>query len=89
MCLAVPGRVLDRFDRYGTPMAHVDVRGARSEVCLVFLPEAGVGDWVLVQLGMAVQCLDEDEAREHLRLLTEFAEASGVAVAGGGEDSGG
>ena len=80
MCLAVPGRVLDRFDRQGTPMAAVDVRGARAEVCLVFLPEVDVGDWVLVQLGTAVQVLAEDEAREHLRLLAEFAEASGVVV---------
>jgi hydrogenase expression/formation protein HypC len=82
MCLAVPGRVVDRFDREGMPMAHVDVRGSCAEVCLVFLPEAGVGDWVLVQLGMAVQCLDEDEAREHLQLLTEFAQASGAGLPG-------
>jgi len=86
MCLAVPGRVLDRFDRSGTPMAHVDVRGARREACLVFLPEADVGDWVLVQLGMAIQVLDGHDAREHLRLLTEFAEASGAAVPAGAGD---
>ena len=81
MCLAVPGRLLDRFDREGMPMAHVDVRGARTEACLVFLPEAEAGDWVLVQLGMAVQRLSAEEAREHLQLLAEFAEASGMGGA--------
>ena len=80
MCLAVPGRVVAVSERDGIPVAEVDVRGAVTEACLVYVPEAGPGDWVLVHLGMALQVLDEPSAREHLRLLAEFAEASGAGV---------
>lgn len=76
MCLAVPGRVVSRVERDEIPMAQVDVRGVRSEACLVYVPEVQVGDWVLVHLGMAVQRLEEQEAIEHLTLLDEFAAAS-------------
>lgn len=78
MCLAVPGRIVSRQERDETPMAQVDVRGTLTEACLVYVPEAQVGDWVLVHLGMALQRLDEEEALRHLTLLTEFAEASGL-----------
>jgi hydrogenase expression/formation protein HypC len=80
VCVAVPGRVLERYDACGTPMATVEVRGARSEACLAYLPEAQVGDWVIVHLGMALQRVDEEEAQRHLTLLAEFAEASGAGV---------
>jgi hydrogenase expression/formation protein HypC len=76
VCLAVPGQILARYERDETPMARVDVGGVCSEACLVYVPEAQVGDWVLVHLGMALQRLEEDAAREHLRLLADFAEAS-------------
>ena len=66
MCLAVPGQIIARHERGETPMAQVDVRGVRSEACLAYVPEAQVGDWVLVHLGMALQCLDEQEALRQL-----------------------
>jgi hydrogenase expression/formation protein HypC len=81
VCIAVPGRVLERYDAAGIPMAGVDVRGSRREACLEYLPEAQVGDWVLVHLGMALQRVDEQEALRHLALLAEFAEASGAGAA--------
>jgi hydrogenase expression/formation protein HypC len=71
VCLALPARVLSVHARDGTPMAEVDLRGVRSEVCLVYVPEAGPDEWVLVHLGMAIAHLDEREAREHLALLEE------------------
>jgi len=80
VCLAVPGQILALHERGDTPMAQVDVRGVRSEACLVYVPEAQVGDWVLVHLGMGLQCLDEQEAQRHLALLAEFAEASELGV---------
>jgi hydrogenase expression/formation protein HypC len=80
MCIAVPGRVLERYEAGGTTMAVVDVRGARREACLEYLPEARVGDWVVVHLGMALQRVDEEEALRHLALLAEFAEASGAGA---------
>ena len=81
MCLAVPGRVVSRVERDEMPMAQVDVRGVLVEACLVYVPEAQVGDWVVVHLGMALQRVDEQEALRHLALLAEFAEASGALPA--------
>jgi hydrogenase assembly chaperone HypC/HupF len=51
MCVALPGRIVSVHERDGLPMASVDVRGSRQEVCLLYVPEADVGDWVLAHLG--------------------------------------
>jgi hydrogenase expression/formation protein HypC len=88
MCVAVPGRVVSREERGELPMAQVESGGLRSEACLVYVPEARVGDWVLVHLGMALQRIDEEEALRHLALLAEFAEASGAGAVPP-EDAGG
>lgn len=77
MCIAVPGRIVERIERDGIPMARVEVRGVRSEACLAYVPEAQTGDWVVVHLGMALQRVDEADALRHLALLAEFAEVSG------------
>lgn len=80
MCVAVPGQIVSRNERGGIPMAVVESRGACSEACLVYVPEAQVGDWVLVHLGMALERVDEQEALRQLALLAEFAEASGAGA---------
>jgi len=66
MCLAVPGRVESIADENGTAMAQVDFGGVRKKVCLAYLPEAVVGDYVIVHVGFAIQRLDEQSARETL-----------------------
>ena len=71
MCVAVPGRVVDVYTERGTAMAGVDFGGERREVCLEFCPEAVAGSWVLVHLGTALTCLDEQEAAQTLALLAE------------------
>jgi hydrogenase expression/formation protein HypC len=68
---------VSRTERDGIPTAQVEVGGTLTEACLVYVPEAQVGDWVLVHLGMALQRLDEQAARQHLALLAEFARAGG------------
>lgn len=72
MCLAVPGKVIDRREGGGPaagPTATVDFQGSRVEVSLAFTPEARVGDWVLVHAGFAITGVAEDEAREVWDLL--------------------
>jgi hydrogenase expression/formation protein HypC len=66
MCLAVPGRVLEVFEESGTTMADVDFGGVRKKVCLAYLPETGVGEYVIVHVGFAIQRLDEESAKETL-----------------------
>ncbi|MBX3248329.1 MAG: HypC/HybG/HupF family hydrogenase formation chaperone [Myxococcales bacterium] len=70
MCLAIPGLVLERFDGPGgLPFGNVRFGAVRREVCLAYVPEAGVGDYVIVHVGFAIQRLDEAAARETLRLI--------------------
>ena len=71
MCVALPGRIVAVHERDGLPMASVDVRGSAQEVCLLYVPEAEVGDWVLAHLGVALQLLDEERALADLALLEE------------------
>jgi hydrogenase expression/formation protein HypC len=69
MCLAVPGRVLRITQRDGVRMGDVDLAGIRREVCLEYLPDVEVGEYVVVHAGFAVQRLDEESAGETLSLL--------------------
>ena len=69
MCLAVPGRILSIDTRDGTVMSVVDFGGIHKDVCLEYLPDAAVGEYVVVHVGFAIQRLDEQSA---LRTLAEF-----------------
>ncbi|MET4926954.1 HypC/HybG/HupF family hydrogenase formation chaperone [Streptomyces sp. PSRA5] len=69
MCLAVPGRVLSTAEVDGTVMAQVDFGGVRKEVCLQYIPDAEIGEYVVVHVGFAIQRLDEASA---LRTLANF-----------------
>ncbi|MFD8968666.1 HypC/HybG/HupF family hydrogenase formation chaperone [Streptomyces sp. NPDC059568] len=87
MCLAVPGRVLDIEERDGTRMAHVDFGGVVKDVCLEYVPEMNVGDYAIVHVGFALQRLDEESAKQTLRLFEnlgvleeEFGDAWGRAA---------
>lgn len=68
MCLAVPGRIVGIDGEPAAPVAEVDYDGVRRRAQLVYLPEARVGDWVLVQAGFAVRRLTDAEALETLEL---------------------
>ena len=81
MCLAVPGRICAvRGDGPLARRADVDFGGARREVSLAFVPDAEVGDFVIVHVGVALQRLDEAAA---LALLREVEAFDGT----GGEES--
>jgi hydrogenase expression/formation protein HypC len=62
MCLAVPGRIVRQYDTDDTAMAEVDFGGVLKEVCLQYLPDASIGDYVIVHVGFAIQRLDEESA---------------------------
>jgi hydrogenase expression/formation protein HypC len=68
MCLAVPAKIIDRQDM----MATVEVSGVIRKVSMMLLPDAKVGDYVLVHAGFAIQTVDEEEARRTLELLEEL-----------------
>jgi hydrogenase expression/formation protein HypC len=66
MCLAVPGRVLSIAEVDGTLMGEVDFGGVRKDVCLQYIPDAAVDEYVVVHVGFAIQRLDEQSARDTL-----------------------
>jgi hydrogenase expression/formation protein HypC len=78
MCLAVPGKILsvegdDPLLRCG----RVDFNGAVKQINLAYVPEAKVGDYVLVHVGFAINTIDEEEANkvfEYLREMGDLAE---------------
>ena len=80
MCLGIPGRIVEvsEIDAEGLMrMGKVDFGGIAREVCLAYVPEAEVGDYVIVHAGFAISQLDEAEAQETLALMVE----SGILVA--------
>jgi hydrogenase expression/formation protein HypC len=78
MCLAVPGKIVSVVD--DEPLmrrGRVDFGGVVREANLAFVPEAGIGDYVLVHVGVALTRVDEAEAErtfEFLRQMEELAE---------------
>ncbi len=75
MCLAVPAKILSIEGE--DPLlrtAKVDFGGVVKSVSLAYLPEAEVGDYVVVHVGFAISRLDEREAQEVFGYLREIAE---------------
>jgi hydrogenase expression/formation protein HypC len=72
MCLGVPGRIIEIYETEGRRMGTVDFGGVRREACLDFVPEAQVGQYVVVHVGFAISLLSEVEAQETLELLREI-----------------
>lgn len=72
MCLAVPGQVLNiKDDTVRT--ATVSFGGVTKSVSLALVPDAGVGDYVIVHVGFAISKLDEEAAKRTLETYADLA----------------
>jgi hydrogenase expression/formation protein HypC len=76
MCLAIPGRIVEAFDRDGMRMARVQFGGIVREACLEYVPDAVAGEYVLVHVGFAISKVDEAEAARTYALLEELDQLS-------------
>jgi len=72
MCLAVPGKVLEIDERVEPKMGKVGFGGIQKKVCLAWIPDVRVGDYVIVHVGFAISKMDEREAMETLKLFEEM-----------------
>jgi hydrogenase expression/formation protein HypC len=72
MCLAIPGKVLETFEKSGLQMARVQFGGITREVCLEYVPETQAGDYVLVHVGFAISRVDEAEAERTYQALRDL-----------------
>lgn len=67
MCLAIPAKI----ESIEGDRAEADIRGLKRKIGLALLPDAKVGEYVLLHAGFAIQRIDEHEAEETYRLLEE------------------
>lgn len=75
MCLGVPGKIVETFQKDELPMARVSFGGIVKDACLAYVPEAQPGDYVLVHVGFALSRIDEQEAQEIFSYLEQIAAA--------------
>lgn len=73
MCLGVPGKVV-RIDEspIGVPTGRVDFGGVSRDVCLAYVPDVRLGDYVIVHVGFAISLVDEAEALRTYEILREM-----------------
>ncbi len=83
MCLGVPGKIVETYEKGGLHMAKVDFGGIYREACLNYVPEARPGEYCIIHVGFAISLLSETEAMETLELLRQmgtFEEEIGPGV---------
>ena len=78
MCLALPARVVELPE---PEMAVVDMGGVRKRISIALVPEAKLGDFVIVHVGHAIGMLDEEEALASLALFAQLAQSQHDAQA--------
>lgn len=72
MCLAVPGKILDTEEIGESRIGRIQFGGITRQAYLDWVPEAQVGDYVLVHVGFAISRVDEAEARRTYELIEEM-----------------
>jgi hydrogenase expression/formation protein HypC len=74
MCLGVPGKIVETYEKGGLKMAKVDFGGIFREACLSYVPEAQVGEYCVIHVGFAISILSEADAMETLELLKQISD---------------
>jgi hydrogenase expression/formation protein HypC len=69
MCLAIPGTIINSEVQNGIRVGRVQFGGITRETCLDFVPEASIGDYVIVHVGFAISRVDREEAERSYELL--------------------
>jgi hydrogenase expression/formation protein HypC len=72
MCLGIPGKVIEIYEKGEVRMGKVDFGGVVREICLAYVPEVQLGDYTIVHVGFAITQLDEKSAQESLALFREM-----------------
>lgn len=73
MCLGIPGKITEIYQQDTLRMGSIDFGGVKREACLEYIPDAEVGEYVVVHVGFAISKLSEAEAQETLKLLREIS----------------
>ena len=73
MCLGVPGKIIEVYEADNLKMGKVDFGGVVREACLAYVPDAQVGEYVVIHVGFAISKVSEEEAQATLDLLREIS----------------
>ncbi|PHS54375.1 MAG: HypC/HybG/HupF family hydrogenase formation chaperone [Lutibacter sp.] len=76
MCLSIPGKLIEITSKLDETfrVGKVSFDGIIKEVSLTLVPEATIGDYVLVHVGAAISTIDEEEAKKTFELLKQLNE---------------
>ena len=81
MCLGVPGKVIEKHENaVGMTMGKVDFAGITKEVCLAYVPDVQIGEYVIVHVGFAISKVEEEEAMEVFKFLKEMDELAELDI---------
>jgi hydrogenase expression/formation protein HypC len=81
MCLAVPGKIIEVLgDDPLLRAARVSFGGVIKHIALTCVPEAKLGDYVLVHVGVAISVVDPLEAAETFKYLQQMGELDGIEI---------
>lgn len=81
MCLGVPGKVIAiEPNSLGMTMGKVSFAGVVKSVCLAYVPEVAIGDYVVVHVGFAISKVDEQEAAQVFAYLREMDDLSELDI---------
>ncbi|MGA2271600.1 MAG: HypC/HybG/HupF family hydrogenase formation chaperone [Bryobacteraceae bacterium] len=72
MCLAVPGKIVSVEEILGNRVGRIQFGGITREALLDLVPEAAVGDYVMVHVGFAISRVDEAEAARTYEVLAQM-----------------
>jgi hydrogenase expression/formation protein HypC len=78
MCLAIPGKIVEFHENQGVRMSKVDFGGITREACLEYIPDAKLGDYVMVHVGFAISKVDEEEAARTYQYLAELGQLTDI-----------
>ena len=72
MCLGIPGQIVERWEEGGAPMARVNFVGEERRICLAYLPQLAVGDFLIAHMGYALTKVDAGTAASTTALMREY-----------------
>ena len=77
MCLAIPALLVEKRE---ADQALVELGGIRKSISIALVPEAEIGDYVIIHVGHAIGLLDPEEAQKTLELFAQLQTATAVDV---------
>jgi len=80
MCLAIPGKIVAFHERDGIRMGKIDYGGITRDACLEYIPDAVMGEYVMVHVGFAISKVDEQEAARTYKYLAEMDQLAEIEM---------